>query len=284
MKNKNLQTTLLLLGFAFLLANPLKAQKDTIPPTIIITQADTNCIQLGSVFILKDPIVSDNQSRTMDIMVTNTWEQPNGPLNSLIRGNYVAKFEAIDTNGNRAVRYVSFKVDDCIPPTIDLQTSDTVCVKWRTAYIRIQPKVSDNYYTNNQISLNLKMSDVNPNIIGYYTDVYEATDPSGNLTTKIRVVKVALECAPTAALNTLSSLQMTVFPNPAQTYIEVGLIDFNLIEPMLIRLIAVDGRVLYQSEMNSSIRIDSDGLANGLYTLALTGGGVILNKVIVVQH
>lgn len=276
---------ILLLTFLFvLISGSVKAQKDTIPPTILITQSDTNCIEIGSLFVLQDPVVSDNQSRTIDIMVKKSWEQPNGAINTLIRGVYVAKFEATDTNGNKAIKYLTLRVDDCIPPVIDLQTSDTVCVKWRTPYTRVQPKVSDNYYPSNQVSLTLKMSDVDPNIIGYYTDVYEAIDASGNKTTKIRIVKVSTDCSQSASMIDLQKLQWSVFPNPANDFIAVDFMNSIAVEPMRLSVISFDGKQIFTSSISGNFKLDVSQFANGIYTLQLISAGESINKVFVVQH
>lgn len=275
---------IILLPFLFILfSNSINAQKDTIPPIILITQADTNCIQIASVFVLVDPTVTDNQSDKNSITVKLTWLT--GPVNTLVRAVYVLNVEATDSNGNKSIRNVNYKVDDCIPPVIDLQTSDTVCVKWRTSYIRTQPKVTDNYYNSNQVSLTLKMSDVDPNIIGFYTDVYEAIDGSGNKTTKIRIVKVSADCGNTASINNPNSLQLNLYPNPAQGFIAIQLTDsYTSDEPLTITIVTMDGKKVFESTINKELKIDVSGLANGIYTIGIKGNGMTANKMFVVQH
>jgi hypothetical protein len=270
-------------AFTFGISTKAKSQIDTIPPAILITQTDTNCIQIASVFVLKDPIITDNQSDKNSITVKLTWLT--GPVNTTVRAVYVLKVEATDSNGNKSIRNVNYKVDDCIPPVIDLQTSDTVCVKWRTAYKRIQPKVSDNYYPSNQVSLALKMSDVDPNIIGLYTDVYEAIDASGNKTTKIRIVKVSMDCAQTASINSFNSIQMEMYPNPAQNFISVQMTNLYASDELLtIMMVSMDGKKVFESTIDAALRIDVGGIANGPYTIVVKGGGQIINKMVLVQH
>jgi hypothetical protein len=235
------------------------------------------------VFVLKDPTVTDNQSDKNSITIKLTWLS--GPVNALVRAVYVLKVEATDSNGNKSTRSVNYKVDDCIPPVIDLQTSDTICVKWRTAYIRVQPKVSDNYYPSNQVSLTLKTSDVNPNIIGFYTEVYEAIDASGNRTTKIRIVKVSADCAQSASAFMPHSIQINLYPNPAQTDFLIQLSDAQNRDALLsITMVSMDGKKVFESTIDDALKIDVVGLANGPYTVVVKGGGQVINKMVLVQH
>jgi hypothetical protein len=81
-------------------------------------------------------------------------------------------------------------VDDFIPPVISLNTFDIVEHEVRTPYNSIAATVTDNYYGSGQVSIIRKSSNVNYNVLGTYTEVFEAIDGSGNVSTKTRTVKV----------------------------------------------------------------------------------------------
>lgn len=254
-----------------------KAQ-DITPPQIFYTSGDTNCIQLASVFVLKNLGVSDNVTDSADIVVELTWS--NGALNSTIRGIYRLGVKATDANGNSSYKNIDFRVDDCIPPSISLNTADTVCHQWGNAYQPVQPTVSDNYYPNAQVSLVLKSSNVNPNIKGLYTEVYEATDASGNTTVKTRYVKVD-DCLSSSVRN-ISDSWFNIYPNPATDKVTVT--TGNIREQYKVSLYSCDGRLLMQTHFSGSGDIDISGLNNGLYTLVIAAADYHVSKKLTVLH
>ena len=56
-------------------------------------------------------------------------------------------------------------------------------------WVAVKASVSDNLYDNTQVSLT-RTTNVNPYILGLYTDTYTATDASGNVTVRNRWVRV----------------------------------------------------------------------------------------------
>ncbi len=262
----------------------LMAQKDTIPPTIVITDPDTNCIQIGSIWVMRAPIITDNQSDSNSITVKFTWGQSNGAVNSSVRATYILTIEATDSNGNKATRVVNYKVDDCMPPIINLNTSDTVCVVVRTPYNSVPPTATDNFYPPSQVSLTKIAGIVDTNIKGLYAEVFEAIDGSGNKTTKTRYVLVADYCGPIAALNLLHWTPVNIYPNPALDYISIDLTNLNTSEPLTVKLIAMDGKEIFASVLVQHLQINVTDFSNGVYSIVVTGGNKIFNKVIVIQH
>jgi hypothetical protein len=149
-------------------------------------------IQLGSVW-LDQTLPEDDYDLNPDLI--KTWWTV--PVNTLTRGTYSITYEAVDQSGNKAIPVTRhYRVDDFIPPTIRLNTFDVVEHEVRTAYNSIAATVSDNYYLPGQVSIVKIFTDVNPNVLGKYTEVFEATDGSGNKALKTRTVMVVDTKAP----------------------------------------------------------------------------------------
>ena len=154
----------------------------------------TTKIQIGSVWI-DQTVVSDAYDDNP--VLTKNWGTTNGPVNTLVRATYPVTYTAVDAAGNVAdPKTRNYRVDDYIPPTISLNTFDVVYHEVRTAYNTVPATASDNYYDNTQVSLNMIFTDVNPNVLGTYKEIYEAVDGSLNVTQKTRTVIVQDTKAP----------------------------------------------------------------------------------------
>lgn len=160
-----------------------------------ITPLGDTSIQIGSVW-LDQTIVGDDYD---NFPVLNKEWGFNGPVNTLSRRTYPVTYTAVDSSGNVAIPVVrNYRVDDFIAPVISLNTFDIVEHDVRTKYSPVDATVSDNYYSysKGEVSLRLVSSTVKENILGTYFDTYEAIDGSGNISTKIRTVKVVDKIAP----------------------------------------------------------------------------------------
>src|SRR5574343_400714 len=165
--------------------------EDTKKPTILAL-GDTS-VQIGSVW-LDQTSVEDRYDNNP--VLTKEWGF-NGPVNTLVRRTYPVTYYAVDQSGNQADPKVrNYRVDDFIPPVISLNTFDIVEHEVRTPYNSVSASVTDNYYPAGQVSLVKTSSNVNPNVLGTYTEVYEAIDGSGNVSTKTRTVMVVDTKAP----------------------------------------------------------------------------------------
>jgi len=153
---------------------------------IILPVGDTS-IQIGSVWI-DQTTVEDAYDLTPSL--TKEWGF-NGPVNTLVRRTYPVTYNSVDQSGNNAIPVIrSYRVDDFIPPVISLNTFDIVQHEVRTPYNSIAASVTDNYYPAGQVSLVKISSNVNPNVLGQYSEVFEAVDGSGNKTRKTRIINV----------------------------------------------------------------------------------------------
>ena len=165
--------------------------EDTKKPTILAL-GDTS-VQIGSVW-LDQTSVEDRYDNNP--VLAKEWGF-NGPVNTLVRRTYPVTYYAVDQSGNQADPMVrNYRVDDFIAPVISLNTFDIVEHEVRTPYNSVSASVTDNYYPAGQVSLVKTSSNVNPNVLGTYTEVYEAIDGSGNVSTKTRTVKVVDTKAP----------------------------------------------------------------------------------------
>jgi len=253
---------------------------DSTPPVITLNKGRNQNVQIAQSFVLNEPkSVSDNQTDAVDIVVRKTWSN-NGTVNALVRGTYTLFIEAEDTSGNIAYDTVNFKVDDFIPPTIDLNTADQICTEYRKPYNRVQATSTDNFYSNNNISLVLLSSDVNTNVIGLYTDVYEATDGSGNKTRKNRIVQVKVGCNASFVDYVSIPLSLSVYPNPSNTCLNIN--SNYILNDAVISIIDVNGRVI--NEIPFSETIDVLNIPNGIYCLKITSNSTNYQTYIEINH
>jgi PKD repeat protein len=153
----------------------------------------TENVQLGS-FWFDQTFVRDNYWSESNIVFTKTYGFA-GPVRWDTKGEYPVTYSATDASGNNTTITKTYIVEDFIAPVIALNTNDTVIHEVRTKYNSIAPTVTDNYYSNSNISFN-RVSTVNENVLGKYTETFRAIDGSGNLTTKTRWVKVIDTKAP----------------------------------------------------------------------------------------
>ena len=163
---------------------------DTIAP--FFTAGGDDKIQIASVWFDQTTVEDGYDNNPMLI---KNWGF-NGPVNTLLKRTYPVVYTAKDSTGNSATLSRNYVVDDYIAPTIILNTFEVVNHKVRTPYYSIAPSVTDNYYGPGQVSLVKIFDNVNENIVGVYTEVYEAIDGSGNTSQRTRTVKVEDKVAP----------------------------------------------------------------------------------------
>jgi len=252
--------------------------KDTIPPTITLNYGKNQNVLIASVFLINEPkSVSDNLTDSGDIIVRTSWLF--GPVNSMKRGTYVLLIEAEDTSGNISRDTINYKVDDFWAPDINLNTANTVCTELGKPYNRVLPTVTDNYYSSNQISLVLKSSDVNVYVAGSYTDVYEATDGSGNKTTKTRVVIVQAKCN-TDIADVNSSNKIKLYPNPANTKLQIE--SQLALTNSKIYIYSLTGTLILSVDFVDEL--DVSALYNGLYVICIKNDTETYNSILNIAH
>lgn len=159
-----------------------------------IVNSTTINVQINSTFV--DEIYGDDYCN--GAIAVNKVAGFNGPVNTIARATYPVAYFAQDPSGNKADEdgYVlNYRVDDYIPPVIVLNTDDTIFHDVNNPYISRTVTVSDNYYSNDKVSV-VRTGSVDPYTLGTYKETYTATDESGNVTVKVRTVKVVDREAP----------------------------------------------------------------------------------------
>lgn len=119
----------------------------------------------------------------------------NGPVQWDVPGTYPTTYKATDGSGNYNEVTRNYVVGDFVAPTVILNTPDTLVHPVKAKYVKVKPTIFDNYYPNSQLSIS-ETSNVNPDVLGMYQEVYTVTDPSANTTIQTRFVKVVDTEAP----------------------------------------------------------------------------------------
>lgn len=159
--------------------------RDQIPPTLS-SPIDTN-VQIGQIW--QDPVEVFDAYDNYPV-VDLVW-QNNKALNNLVKDIYTVTYLARDSSGNKTEPMtIHFRVDDFIPPEIQLNSTTIVEHPVRTFYEPAPASVHDNFYPRQMISFRMIYSDVNPDVLGSYKEVYEAVDGSGNRSYASRTVLV----------------------------------------------------------------------------------------------
>ncbi|HEY1046903.1 MAG TPA: T9SS type A sorting domain-containing protein [Bacteroidia bacterium] len=257
---RNITKTVLLSSLLFTAS--LASAQDVIPPSITLNNGKIQKIQISVNTNYNEPkSVTDDQTDSADIIVSLKWGST-GQFNPMVRSVYVLYITAIDESNNMAYDTVTFNVDDFIAPVINLNTEDKICILRGTPYTRVTPTVTDNYYGSNNVTLTLKSSDVNVSVIGFYEDVYEAIDASGNITIKKRIVEVSNDCGSTVSVQGIEAQTLSVYPNPANNKLEFSL---DLGPDALIQIVDLNGKSVFNSAFSKSTDISQ--IPNGIYVV-----------------
>jgi hypothetical protein len=178
---------------------------------------------------------------------------------------------------------LSADTKDSIPPGILLNTTDTICHQINTPYSSTAVTVSDNYYSLSQISV-IKTGTVDPYKKGLYKETYTATDGSGNVTIKIRYVKVE-DCLGLNVVHTNNSKNINIYPNPASNIISVNTEGLKGVY-LYIQITTIAGATVLElsQKFNSTFELDIAQIPNGVYWIKIkTEQDVVLGKFEIVK-
>ncbi|MES2617497.1 MAG: immunoglobulin-like domain-containing protein [Bacteroidota bacterium] len=152
----------------------------------LITNFGDTSVQIGSTWVDQTTAIDDYDDNPV---LTRQWLV--NPVNTTVRNTYTVTYQAVDQSGNQADPVtVNYRVDDFVPPVINLNTFDIVTHKVTEKYVSITATVSDNFYGPGQVSVTRISSNVDPNKLGTYSEVFKAVDGSGNISFKTRTVNV----------------------------------------------------------------------------------------------
>lgn len=173
-------------------------------------------VQIQSVFVDRT-MPSDNYNNGtfgpwFDYKIWPSNARGEAEVDTRVKGTTAITYTVTDESGNQTSLVIHYVVEDYIKPEIDLHTSDTVYHRVNEPYAAVEASASDNFYDKTQVSLSRK-SNVNPFVLGLYTDVYTATDASGNVAIKKRWVRVVDLEAPTIFSKVGPALELGLYSN-----------------------------------------------------------------------
>ncbi|MBO6517784.1 MAG: DUF5011 domain-containing protein [Bacteroidia bacterium] len=150
-------------------------------------------VQIQSVFVDRT-IPADNYNDgtfgpLFDYTISPANAQGEAEVDTRIKGTTTVTYTVTDETGNQTVLVIDYVVEDYIPPVINLNTLDTIVHQVNVPYYPVKASVTDNFYDYTQVSL-VRTGVVNPFLLGLYTDIYTATDASGNVSVRKRWVRV----------------------------------------------------------------------------------------------
>lgn len=255
-----------LLSTAILCACTSVLANDSIPPRIHLNNGKYQKVQIGSSWTLNEPkAVSDNETDSADIYVEVSWSAL-GPVNTNKRGVYWLFILAEDLSKNSVWDTVFYTVDDFIPPVINLNTPDQICVQQYSTYNRVAATATDNYYDS--VLVVLLGSDVDVNVKGLYTDSYKATDGSGNTAYKNRIVEVS-DCN-NSGISEVPVKPFRIYPNPVSEILYWNARVYNSYASMV--LYNSEGKQFINQPLTSVGECNLSALAEGIYQLKLFDG------------
>jgi PKD repeat protein len=133
---------------------------------------------------------------TKNVVITN-------PLNNVVPGNYVIKYDVTDSAGNKAVTQVRViqVTKDATAPALIVDKPDTTIIevtKLPMHPVPVPKVISADDLVDGPLagSVVIDSAKVQTNIVGTYVVSYTVTDLSGNTATVYRVVKVIDSIAP----------------------------------------------------------------------------------------
>jgi hypothetical protein len=206
-------------------------------PPVINSLGGTN-IELGRIWS-DNTFATDNYWTVGNGLVLNKTFGFNGPVNWNVRGLYDVHYHAIDGSGNQSQLTRTYRVDDFTPPTILLNTTDTVLHDVNTPYTSVNPTIFDNFTPANELSF-FRTGSVNPFRLGTYVETFRVIDESGNQTEARRVVIVLDRVAPTIAAPYICTPLYNVFNNRHGLILED---NYNSPEELLPRVVATFSNV-----------------------------------------
>jgi PKD repeat protein len=237
--------------------------KDRIPPSATLNGPNPMIVDVHTTFT--DPWVTATDNYP-PIMISTS-----GNVNMHLLGTDSIVYTIKDAAGNitRLTRVV-VKVDREIP-VLELLGSNPYVVICHTPYIDPGVKIKDNYYTDAEIrgaGFVIDLTNLNMDVEGLYIVTYQATDPSGNVSTKEqRFVHVI--CPPDALDELYENSNITLFPNPGKGRFTVG--TKNKADISGLKIADMQGRIVYsrQGINTPDIEIDITDAGKGLYLIML---------------
>ncbi len=189
----------------------VQVEIDQLGPRLTLNGQDTVRVEVFNTYVEQGATAKDNQGHDISNLVTRT-----GTINTNVLGTYQLTYKVTDAFEFTATKTRTVIVMDTIKPVISsLTAKDTIRYQINTPYTD-QVTANDNYWGSLTPT---RTGSINVNVIGYYTLLYNVTDPSGNEAIPYRlVVKIDDLVPPVLTLN--GDLEMTVDVNTV--FVEPG--------------------------------------------------------------
>ncbi len=177
---------------------------DTTRPWLITPQNNVYTQQVGAAIDL-EKIVTPMDNYWSNGNLTLTWT---GTVDVNNVGSYYILYNIRDNSGNIGNEVmIEVRVKDTKPPVVSLLGTNPMYVEVYTGFVDPWVNVTDNYWASSTVSV-IRKGSVNTNQLGSYTLWYIATDPSGNMDSVSREVKVRDTKKPVINLLGISDLNL----------------------------------------------------------------------------
>ena len=183
---------------------------DTTPPVVTINGTSPVTVECGGTYTDAGATATDSVDGSVAVTTDN-------PVNPAVVNTYTVTYTARDSAGNPGTATRTVNVVDRTAPTLTLNGAALVTVECRGAYTEPGATATDVCagVLTSAISIT---GTVNTNIPADYTRTYTVLDPSNNIATATRTVRVVDTAAPVITLNGAASVTVTC----GQNYVEQG--------------------------------------------------------------
>ena len=162
---------------------------DITPPVLTILGNNPETAYVGSSYV-------DAGAKAMDNVDGNLTAQINTvglPIHTSATGTFAIIYSVSDYSGNKAVatrtvEVITSSTTDMIPPVITITGGSPTTVKVSSTYIDKGATALDN--VDGVVPVITLLNNVDTNILGTYSVIYEASDTAGNIANATRMVNV----------------------------------------------------------------------------------------------
>jgi hypothetical protein len=256
---------------------------DFIAPNIELNTNDTIYHNVNDPYSSRSVTVTDNYYAPSQVSLVRS-----GRVDPFTLGTYVETFVATDASGNRTTKNRYIQVVDMISPVI-VAPAVAACVGvpfWAESGLIL----SDNYWSKNDITVNVIGHNINIFEPGIYSIEYQAIDGSGNrsnIVSRTVYVQYPPNCMNTFLSNEKMNLSdaVNVHPNPTSGNVTVSY-ALNNNEPMTITVFNSVGALMMERVVGGNFgetQLDLSGFGNGIYMVRMSNNGQSTVKKVIVK-
>ena len=164
---------------------------DTTPPTVVLNGNAERTVECHHNYNDPSATASDDCAGTLSVTTS-------GSVDANTVGDYTLTYAASDISGNSATNFRVVHVTDTTPPALSIQGQNPKTVECHNNFNDPGATASDTCAGTLNVTTT---GTVDPNIVGFYTLTYTATDPANNTVSDTRLVQVVDTTPPTVHLN-----------------------------------------------------------------------------------